>query len=151
MNIAVNEEAKELPSSSPLDSLVQCNTNNHDSPVQNKSSAIYLPVPAQAPLFPPSGLIPPPGFSIQPQQGSQVPLAPLAGISSVESQAPQHYEQNMGGMITQAGSRFSSSNTLFETLNPFAQAPHSSFNNDFFGSSFGLNQQRGFDVRLPSE
>ncbi len=139
MKFAVNEKAKELPLSSPFDSLVQWNTNHHAPPVQ-------------APLFPPSGLIPPPGFPFQPQQGSQVPLAPLAGISSVESQTPQQYEQNMGGMISQAGSRFSSSNTLFETLNPFAyQAPHSSFNNDFYGSSFGLNQQRGFDARLPNE
>ena len=165
-NFAVNNEAKAPPVSSPLDSLVQWNTNTTAPAVQNalstrdmdtllKSSLpLQLQMPAQAPLHPTTGLTPPPGFAVQQPGSTQLPIAPFMGIASAEYRAPQQYEQTMGGMISQAGSRFSSSNTLFETLNPFVhQTPQPSFNNDYFahGNSYGLNQQPGLDLRLPTE
>ncbi|KAL7428285.1 hypothetical protein ACHAXH_001357 [Discostella pseudostelligera] len=163
LNISVHNEAKGPPSASRVESIVQWNTNTDAPPLQSTTSArdidsllnnsipLQLQMPAQPPLHAPTGITPPPGFTIQPQQGlTQFPLAPSIGISSTEYRTPQQYEHDTGEMISQAGSRFSSSNTLFETLNPFAhQAPLPSFNNDFF--SGGINQQPGFDLRVPTE
>lgn len=163
LNITVHNEAMEPPSASRLESIVQWNTNTDAPPLQSTTSArdidsllnnslpLQLQMPAQPPLHAPTGITPPPGFTIQPQQGlTQFPLAPSIGISSTEYRTPQQYEHDTGGMISQAGSRFSSSNTLFETLNPFAhQAQLPSFNNDFF--SGGINHQPGFDLRVPTE
>lgn len=180
MNIGVNNEAKNLPYTSlaPIDSILALNSTGPppNSTDMNGMDSILNTLRANQPEPTKSPLLPPPGFSIQPQQERpQLPLAPhlaqTTGISLADFALPQQVDRNRafgtnqaikfalpqqvvqnrafgtnqasGGMMPQAGPSYSTSN-LFETMNPFAQAPPPSFNNNFAAANFsGLNQPPG--------
>lgn len=159
MNIEVNNKARKTPPPilAPIDSVLALNSG----PPLNTAAMIMSGVdilntlPGKEPELAKSPLPPPPGFFVQAQQERPqlhlaLPLAPTTGISLPEFTAPRQVDQNLtfgtnqatGGNMPQTGPNYSTPN-LFETLNPFAQAPLPSFNNFTPANMLNLNQPPG--------
>mmetsp|Transcript_22021 Transcript_22021/g.47871 ORF Transcript_22021/g.47871 Transcript_22021/m.47871 type:complete len:1002 (+) Transcript_22021:272-3277(+) len=162
MNMALNNEAKNPPPPllAPIDSILALSNTgprpNLDTAALKGVDSILSNFQAKQPEPTKAPLLPPPGFSIQPQQELPqlpiaLPLAPSTGISLADFAAPTQVDPSLAfgtnqatrGMMPQAGPSYSTPN-MFETMNPFVQAPQPSFNNNFTAANFsGLNQPPG--------